>query len=463
MMTIKNKTRPRNPQHRVSTAVILSAGKGSRLNETDMPKPLVPVVGVPLVGRVLAVAAKAGIRRFVIVVGFQADFLREQIPHLIPSGCEFVFVDNPFFEKPNGISLLAATQTLQEPFVLLMSDHIFSADRLEKAMDHFNTTDRCLLVVEDKHQFDGDLDDATRVSVKQGKVFDIGKGLGNYDAIDTGMFILHPKEVSEALKAAGPAPSISDGMRILSSVEKLDALYIHLGYWQDVDTINDVAVAEQKLFRSLTKTTDGFLAQLINRRVSLFLSKRLWGLGVTPHMVTSFTLFLGIMAGIAFAQGSSIGWGLLGALLFQLHSIIDGVDGELARLLHKDSRFGFWLDVSADNIVHMVIFGGIAWGQKVSHVQGPWITLGLLSILGVAASFTVMAPLLDPVKQKSRWKQEPSILKKLVDNLSRRDFTYLLFPLAVLGWLGEFLWVAAIGTWLFTLAVIFLRVKARKP
>ena len=169
MMTIKNKTRPRNPQHRVSTAVILSAGKGSRLNETDMPKPLVPVVGVPLVGRVLAVAAKAGIRRFVIVVGFQADFLREQIPHLIPSGCEFVFVDNPFFEKPNGISLLAATQTLQEPFVLLMSDHIFSADRLEKAMDHFNTTDRCLLVVEDKHQFDGDLDDATRVMLTGGR------------------------------------------------------------------------------------------------------------------------------------------------------------------------------------------------------------------------------------------------------------------------------------------------------
>jgi phosphatidylglycerophosphate synthase len=147
--------------------------------------------------------------------------------------------------------------------------------------------------------------------------------------------------------------------------------------------------------------------------------------------------------------------------LLQLHSIIDGVDGELARLLHKESRFGFWFDISADNLVHMAVFGGIALGQHASHAPGPWVFLGLLSVSGVAASFAVMAPLLDPARQKNTWKQKPSILKTLVVNLSSRDFTYLLFPLAVFGWLGEFLWVVTVGTWLYTMAVIFLRVRAR--
>ena len=57
-------------------------------------------------------------------------------------------------------------------------------------------------------------------------------------------------------------------------------------------------------------------------------------------------------------------------------------------------------------------------------------------------------------------KDDDSRLKRLVETLSRRDFTYLLFPLAALGWLGGFLWVAAVGAWLFTLAVVILRFRA---
>ena len=177
-------------------------------------------------------------------------------------------------------------------------------------------------------------------------------------------------------------------------------------------------------------------------------------------MVTGFTLVLGILAGLAFAQGSSMWWGILGATLFQMQSIIDGVDGELARLMHTEAPFGFWFDISADNITHMAVFGGIAVGQTVDRVPGPWGFLGLFSILGVAASFVVMAPLLKPKTDKQALKNDDSRLKRLVDTLSRRDFTYLLFPLAALGWLGGFLWVAAVGTWFFALAVAILRFRA---
>jgi choline kinase len=318
---------------RVRTAVIVAAGKGGRLVAPDAPpKPLLPVVGVPLVRRVMAAAAKAGIRRFVVVVGYKADVMRARLPALVPADAALELIENPRFEEPNGVSLLAAARAVDEPFALLMSDHVFSADRLARALERFHETQRALLVVEDARSFTGDVDDATRVSVAAGKVTAIGKDLAAFDAIDTGRFVLRPEDTIDALERAGPSPSISDGIRLLAREGELDAWTLEGGFWQDVDTPADVALAERRLYGALTKTTDGFLARLINRRVSLFLSTRLWRFGVTPNMVTSFTLLLGLGAGVAFAQGSSAAWGLLGATLFQLQSIV------LAAALHGTIR-----------------------------------------------------------------------------------------------------------------------------
>ncbi len=446
----------------VSTAVIVAAGKGSRLSlDQETPKPLVPIVGVPLIARVMANAAKAGIGRFVIVIGYRADQMLKELPLLVPKYCRLEMIENPRFEEPNGVSLLTAAQKLQEPFTLLMADHLFSPERLQRAISQFANHRKSLLVVEDKQDFTGDLEDATLVTIKKGEIQAIGKTLSSYDAIDTGMFVLRPEEITTALRNAGSAPSISDAMRLLAAAGQLEALKIRDGFWQDIDTPEDLRKGEQKLYRSLTKATDAPLARAINRRVSLFLTARLWRVGVTPNMVTVVTLLLGLSAGVAFAQGGGVGWGLLGATLFQLHSIIDGVDGELARLLHKESRFGFWFDISVDNISHMAVFGGIALGQMADQVPGPWGWLGLIAVLGVVSSFAVLAPLLNPAAKKVSWHHEDGKLKNLIDGLSRRDFSYLLFPLAALGWLGIFLWIAAIGTWLYTATVLFLRAKLR--
>jgi phosphatidylglycerophosphate synthase len=204
------------------------------------------------------------------------------------------------------------------------------------------------------------------------------------------------------------------------------------------------------------------LARLINRRISLFLSSRIWRFGITPHMVTAFTLLLGILSGTAFAQGTAAGWGLLGAALFQLQSIIDGVDGELARLMHRQSRFGFWFDVGVDNLTHMAVFGGIARGYMADGIPGCWAALGFFSILGVAASFAVATPLLSPGGENRGFAKGVGTIQKLVELLSKRDFTYLLFPLAAFGWLGGFLWAVAFGTWGYALTVLYLRFRIRK-
>ena len=366
-------------------------------------------------------------------------------------------IENPRFEEPNGVSLLAAARTLHEPFALLMSDHVFSPDRLRRALEQYQRTGRNLLAVEARGRFTGDLEDATLVSVEGGRVTAIGKGLARYDAVDTGMFVLDAERLTAALEAAGPSPSISDGVRALAEAGELDALELSEGTWQDVDTPQDRRAAEQLLYASLTKAEDGFMARHVNRRVSLMLSTRVWRLGVTPNMVTGFTLLLGLAAGLAFAQSGGLAWGLTGAALFQLQSILDGVDGELARLLHRESRAGFWFDVAADNLTHMAVFGGIAAGQIADGTPGPWAILGWAAVGGVAASFAIMAPLLRPGPGSKR--RAGGKLDGMVRGLSRRDFTYLLFPLALLGWLGAFLWACAIGSWLFALTVLFLRTR----
>ncbi|MDP2690773.1 MAG: NTP transferase domain-containing protein [Deltaproteobacteria bacterium] len=439
---------------------MVAAGKGSRLRmEEGLPKPLAPLVGVPLISRVMWGAARAGIKRFKVVAGYRADVMRRELARLVPGGAVLEVIENPDFEGPNGVSLRMAAEALigSGPFVLLMSDHIFSPERLKSALEWFRQTGRSLLVTEALGRFQGDIADATLVRIKGDRIEAIGKGLESPDAIDTGMFILRPEEAAEALRRAGPAPSISDGMRVLAAQGRLDAFTMESGWWQDVDTPEDFKEAERKLYASLRKPGDGVLAKLINRRVSVFLTKRLWPLGVTPNMVTAFTSLFGIAAGIFFAQGGAA-WGLAGATAFQFQSIIDGVDGELARLLQKESRSGFWFDVIADNITHGMVFGGIAIGRIAEGRPGPWALLGVISCLGVAASFFAFAPLLDPSRANDSSRTR---LGRVVAKLGSRDFSYLLFPLAALGWLGEFLWVATFGIWGYAAAAVLLRSRTR--
>jgi len=91
--------------HRVTRAVILAAGRGSRLAPlTDrVPKPLVPVNGTPIIATILDALNAAGISSITIVRGYCGeafDALRETYPHL-------TFLDNPDWETANNISSIA--------------------------------------------------------------------------------------------------------------------------------------------------------------------------------------------------------------------------------------------------------------------------------------------------------------------------------------------------------------------
>src|SRR6266481_3827380 len=111
----------------VNECLILAAGNGSRIASVSggVPKPLVPLRGIPLLLHVMTSCQEAGITRFVIVVGYRADLIRRWFAQRPLDGISVTLIENPEYHKANGVSALAAKDELHDPFLLLMSDHIF--------------------------------------------------------------------------------------------------------------------------------------------------------------------------------------------------------------------------------------------------------------------------------------------------------------------------------------------------
>jgi choline kinase len=231
----------------VKECLILAAGNGSRIASVSGggPKPLVPLRGVPLLEHVMKSCQEAGINKFVIVVGYRADLIRNWIEEQSFDGISVSVIENSEYHKANGVSALAAKQALRNPFLLLMSDHIFEPRTAKALLRQPIEDDEVILAVD--HDVDGvfDLDDATKVRCEADHIVDIGKSLDRYNALDTGMFLCTPAlfDRLESVKRNGDC-SLSDGMRQLGREQKLRAFDIGDAHWHDVDSPGALAHAE---------------------------------------------------------------------------------------------------------------------------------------------------------------------------------------------------------------------------
>jgi uncharacterized protein (TIRG00374 family) len=155
--------------------------------------------------------------------------------------------------------------------------------------------------------------------------------------------------------------------------------------WQRVSTPEDRRCAEQKLDRWLVKPTDGIYARL-NRRISIPISRQLIKFPITPNMVSIFTLGVGIASASFFAFGGY--WStLLGAFLCLWASILDGCDGEVARLKLQESEFGCWLETICDYVFYLFLLVGMTIGRWRSTGTKTYLVYGGLLLFGALASF----------------------------------------------------------------------------
>jgi 1L-myo-inositol 1-phosphate cytidylyltransferase / CDP-L-myo-inositol myo-inositolphosphotransferase len=213
----------------------------------------------------------------------------------------------------------------------------------------------------------------------------------------------------------------------------------------------DVAPAETWLLRSLIKHNEGFMSRHFERRISLAITRRLAATSVTPNMMTLASLGVGL-AGASFFLSSLPEFQVTGALLFLAHSILDGCDGELARLKFLQSRGGAILDFWGDNVVHVAVFVCIAIGWALS-AGTPWpLVLGAVAALATLVSAALM---FEHTAEDRAVGPDSGPAARLAAALASRDFIYLIIVLSLFGKASWFLVAAAVGTPAFLLMVLW--------
>jgi 1L-myo-inositol 1-phosphate cytidylyltransferase len=226
-------------ERRLERAIVLAAGTGSRLvAQETFPKPLKPVSGVPLLVRVLRTLQGEGIREAVIVVGYRADQIKKALLAEPTLGLRLHFVTNERFDRKNGVSLLAARKFIDQECILSMADHLYSPEVVRRLASFEMPDGACALGVDYDIERCFDLDDATKVRLRSGKIADIGKDISDYNCIDTGVFRIGPallRELERLEKHTGDC-SLSDGVRVLAERGAFLGCDVGDSRWIDVDT-----------------------------------------------------------------------------------------------------------------------------------------------------------------------------------------------------------------------------------
>lgn len=228
------------------SALILAAGDGGRLwPRTDaLPKPLLPLAGRPIIAHVLEGLYGAGVRETVMVIGYHGEQLRRAAPQIAPRGMALRFVENESFELGNARSLWAARDAISAPFVLAMADHVVDPAITRALIDGAGA--RARLAVDRAERDDPRADEATRALLRDGRVADLGKGLRNWNALDTGSFWC-TRDVFRALDRCDHDGELGAVFAHMARAGRLDAVDVTGERWVDIDTAEDLRLAEGML------------------------------------------------------------------------------------------------------------------------------------------------------------------------------------------------------------------------
>jgi CDP-L-myo-inositol myo-inositolphosphotransferase len=273
---------------------------------------------------------------------------------------------------------------LREPFVLLMADHLVDERLLvELQSEELEEGTVRLAVDRNLHNPLVDRDDATKVRTEDGVLREIGKEIGRYDAFDTGCFLCSPALFPALERAAAERgdTTLSGGIQILAQEGKVRTHDIGDAFWIDVDDARAVKRAEKLLLDHVPKTTDGPVARHLNRPLSKRLSRHLVRSSITPNQISLFCFGVSVLAAGLFAMGGYLLLAL-GAVLAQFASVIDGCDGEVARLKLRESSFGGWFDAVLDRYADAILLFGLTWHAFVARDASIVLIVGFLAIVG---------------------------------------------------------------------------------
>ena len=410
-------------------AVILAAGMGSRLSGGKIPKAIMRFLGLSFMERTILTCRRAGVREFYVVVGYRMEEVKKHALELKEKhNLDLKVIENPNWEEGNGTSVIAAWKEVKGPFLLLMCDHLFSVDTVREFLEKTKGSEKTVLAIDKRIDEIFDLDDATKLRLQDGKAVSIGKDLEDYNAIDMGLFYATPSlpRAIEEARRRGVKCSITNGVKVLIEKGDLEVLDMGKGFWIDLDTPEALEFAKEKLLKSLGKPEDGFISYYINRRISTRITERLVEREISPNAISIFSFLICLLGAYLLSINAFLTTFLAGFLI-QFSSILDGCDGEVARLKLLASPYGGWLDTVLDRYADAAVVAGAVYPQYVI-TKSPMIPLiGIFVVLGfILTSYTRK-------EYTIRFGQEfPS---NLIYRLGKRDFR--LFGVFIGSLLGE--------------------------
>ncbi len=338
-------------------AVIVAAGRGTRLYPytRNTPKCLLEVeAGVSLLDFQIKLLREVKVEE--IIVATRPEYV-DAIKSRVGESVRIVEVRGE--DYGNLYSFYTAAKNLEEDSVLaVMSDHLFEPEILRRIVSADG--DAPVILCLDREPEWREAEEGLRIREKMRVVLEAGKKLKEFSGVDTGLFLINAEGlrlIRKVIEEKGAKAVFADLVNYAAAQGKAAYVDVTGRLWMDIDVPEDLVKA-RKLYReilrrTLYKPSDGPVSTYINRpistRISLLLYRHLpW---LKPNHVTILSFLLSIAAAFLIA------WNLIlvGGIVAQLSSIIDGVDGELARLREEVTRFGGFFDTVLDRFADLAI------------------------------------------------------------------------------------------------------------
>jgi phosphatidylglycerophosphate synthase len=233
-----------------------------------------------------------------------------------------------------------------------------------------------------------------------------------------------------------------------------------------IRTAADLDAAEQTIRRASYKETDNRLARF-NRRLSLPISVALIRTPLTANQLSVLLVAIGFYAAWLFSLGHYAA-GVVGAFLSLAASILDGCDGEIARLKYQESALGCWIETFGDYAYYIAIFIGLTIGAvRATHVAA-FYWIGGLALAGTLVSFALLVFLRTRITAgrperlhaiaRARFKAEPTFWSRIVWRLSftatRSAMPYGIFAFALANLLPGIVVLAALGSNVYWISLV---------
>lgn len=438
----------------ITRAIILLPPRPKSLIHTDTMDPLVYLGGITLIQRTLYNLQWAGITKGKILShGEWPD-----VERLVQQD-----------EKNRAFTWIPSDATAKGEPVLDELDEILSGDFLLQTpwwiVDRQITRELIQKAEMDEHG-----------NLKRLIILEPGNGRSTVSALPPATLDLLPplalvpgqscRVLAKAVKERVPMKELAER---LSEIPDVEMRHQSEPYLLRAATKADRPHVEAQLFQGLIKPTESLISRKFERKISLWITRKILYSGITPNQISMGSILVGLISALFFLAGDSL-FHVFGALLLAFSSIVDGCDGELARLRFEESRVGSRLDFLGDNLVHMAVFFCIGLGCNLHGYGKIYLVLGTLAALAtlVTASMVFFRVFREstssvitfatPVRVQEMDRATGKLRRQIdfADKISNRDFIYLILFLSLIDQLWIFAWFSGVGTSFYLAYLIYL-------